>query len=334
MWHAIGLVTSGLSLAAFLAAVAIFAFKVQSDKKRSFLEALPESDRSGAVDKVLEFFAVEAETLPDRERFRLAIRQIDARAQRFRVGAWLVLGLAIISAGTSGFILKQAPGLPAACFDAYLRGRDQLQEGFPVEAVRSFQRAVDDCPQYSEAWRSLGSAKYKLGDNADALEAFQKAIALKPGDTDILFNLGATYLALGENEQAIATASKILERNQGDPSARYNRGVALQRLGRFEPMREDYERVIASEGSLSEAAAFNLAAEYSSRSQRCDSGDATQAIDLLNRSLSLANRFGHADVRLRRVLGLDAVENGEKLQALRLCDSFRELKARYSVAAR
>jgi hypothetical protein len=103
--------------------------------------------------------------------------------------------------------------------------------------------------------------------------------------------------------------------------------LAYQRLGNFDDARHRYDVVIKRAGELAESSAFNLAAEYAARSNDCDSSDAKQPITLLRKSLALAEKDGQIDVRRRRIIGKLAVENGQNLQKLRSCGSFRKMIA-------
>jgi len=80
MWEAIKYVGSGLTLAAFLAAVAAWVFKNKINEKERLIRSAPAEDRSKLVMTTLEFFSVDARGLTQDQQYGLALRQIRARA--------------------------------------------------------------------------------------------------------------------------------------------------------------------------------------------------------------------------------------------------------------
>jgi tetratricopeptide (TPR) repeat protein len=65
-----------------------------------------------------------------------------------------------------------------------------VQKGFPKDAAREFERAIDSDGRYVPAWYNLGLVRATNGDDLGARRAFQKTIRLKPGHSAALFQLG------------------------------------------------------------------------------------------------------------------------------------------------
>jgi hypothetical protein len=101
MWNAIPYVGTGIALIAFIAAVVAWTYKAQLDKDERLIRAAPESDRGQLVKNALEFFNVETARLSEEQQYKIALEQIQARGQRFKISAAVICFLAIIIAGVT-----------------------------------------------------------------------------------------------------------------------------------------------------------------------------------------------------------------------------------------
>lgn len=97
MWDAIPLVTSGLTLAAFVAAVAAWVYRTAALQKERLIRTAPDAERGRLVASALEFFNVEAANLTKQQQYDLALTQIQARARRFLL-TFLLAVLALVLA--------------------------------------------------------------------------------------------------------------------------------------------------------------------------------------------------------------------------------------------
>jgi hypothetical protein len=105
VWQAIAYVSSGVSLVAFLAAVAAWFFKSKSEERERLIRTANEADRASLVRNALEFFQVETAGLTKEQQFKLAIEQVYARTQRFRVSAASICFVALVAAGVAAFAI-------------------------------------------------------------------------------------------------------------------------------------------------------------------------------------------------------------------------------------
>jgi hypothetical protein len=116
-WEAIKYVSSGFALCAFVVAALLTYFKNRSQEERKRIESAPPEDRADLVAKTLEIFNVDTTGLTRQQQFEIAMRQINARIERFRLVAIVVVVLAIIGAGLSAYALgvqKQAKAADGA----------------------------------------------------------------------------------------------------------------------------------------------------------------------------------------------------------------------------
>ena len=117
MWSAVAQVGSAITLAAFIAAAAAWAFKIKSREKIDLIRTAPAAQRARLVESALESFRIDSGKLTGPRQFELALRQIEARETRFRYSALLVGIIAVLAAGVTAYAIYQdAAGRP--------RGRD------------------------------------------------------------------------------------------------------------------------------------------------------------------------------------------------------------------
>ena len=107
MWEAIAYVSSGLTLTAFLAAVAAWVYKSKSEEKERLLRTAPQSQRAKLVEQALESFHVDASGLTKEQQYNLAVQQIQVRAQRFRWTAIVVVILVVIAATVAAYAIDR-----------------------------------------------------------------------------------------------------------------------------------------------------------------------------------------------------------------------------------
>src|ERR1041385_4419063 len=100
-WSAIAYVSGGLTLLAFVVTTAAWVQRnnVLSAERR--IRLAPPAERAHLVERTLEFFNIETALLTREQQYDLAIRQIDARAQRFKIIAFVVAVLFAITAGVA-----------------------------------------------------------------------------------------------------------------------------------------------------------------------------------------------------------------------------------------
>ena len=114
MWDAIAYVSTGISLVAFLAAVASWTYRHKIGQKERLLRSLPENKRANAVADVLELFKVETSNLTKQQQYDLAIEQIRAKTKRYLLAIITVIIICFIGAFISFYAITQlsSPTLP------------------------------------------------------------------------------------------------------------------------------------------------------------------------------------------------------------------------------
>ena len=115
MWEAIRYVSSGITLAAFLAAVIAWSYKAKVEERERLIRTAKPDQRADLVRNALEFFHVDTAGLTREQQYNVAIEQIRARGQRFKLLIALVGFLAAITATVAIYaiaITKPQPPSP------------------------------------------------------------------------------------------------------------------------------------------------------------------------------------------------------------------------------
>jgi tetratricopeptide (TPR) repeat protein len=88
-----------------------------------------------------------------------------------------------------------------------------LDKGFPKDAEREFERAVNANRKYYQAWYNLGVVRAANGDELGASRAFARTVDLKPGHAQALFQLGLVEEKNHHTDRAIHLYAKAFTIN-------------------------------------------------------------------------------------------------------------------------
>ena len=83
-----------------------------------------------------------------------------------------------------------------------------VDKGFPNDAEREFERAVNANRKFYPAWYNLGLVRAANGDELGAGRAFRHTVVLKPGHAPALFQLGLVEEKRQHIDRAIALYAK------------------------------------------------------------------------------------------------------------------------------
>jgi len=115
----------------------------------------------------------------------------------------------------------------------YYKGAVLAFQGNFKEAIKAFDKATEIDPQFASAWYSKGLCLMNLGNYEDfeeAIKAFDKAIEIVPQNEDAWINKGLCLVYLGNYEEAIKAFDKAIELDHRDPDSWYNKGLCLAHL--------------------------------------------------------------------------------------------------------
>lgn len=109
-------------------------------------------------------------------------------------------------------------------------GQLLVQKGFPKDAEREFERAVNADPSFYQGWYNLGLVRAAKGDYSGARRAFGRTVRLMKGHAEALFQLGLMEEERGNQEAAIAYYAKALRHNPNLLDVRVNPRVLDTKL--------------------------------------------------------------------------------------------------------
>src|SRR5687767_3833872 len=84
-WQAIMYVSSGLTLAAFLAATFAYIWSLSLRREKELIESAPPEHRGPLVQDALERFHINTDSLTGPAKVELALKQLESRNQRFAI---------------------------------------------------------------------------------------------------------------------------------------------------------------------------------------------------------------------------------------------------------
>jgi tetratricopeptide (TPR) repeat protein len=102
---------------------------------------------------------------------------------------------------------------PKSAENHNLLGAMLVEKGFPKDAEREFERAVDANDDYYPAWYNLGLVRASRGDEVGARRAFRETVSLKPGHANALFQLGLVEEKRQHRDKAIELYAKAFTIN-------------------------------------------------------------------------------------------------------------------------
>lgn len=83
-----------------------------------------------------------------------------------------------------------------------------VDKGFPKDAEREFERAVNANRKFFPAWYNLGLVRAASGDELGARRAFTHTVVLKPGHAPALFQLGLVEEKRHHTDRAVRLYAK------------------------------------------------------------------------------------------------------------------------------
>lgn len=125
----------------------------------------------------------------------------------------------------------------------YQEGIECLEAGNYTEAVKQFEKAIEEERNVGDCCRGIGIAKWELEDYEGAVEYFEKALENGSKETGTIYNfLGACKMKLQEPSEAIAYYEKgILQKDCTDEMIREMR---FQVIAAYEQL-EDWDNARA-----------------------------------------------------------------------------------------
>ncbi len=136
----------------------------------------------------------------------------------------------------------------------YENGRAHLKEGFIIDAIRAFEKAIEENPDNLKAHYYLAFCYKDRKYPGLAIREFQEVVRINPKITVAYYQLGDLYLGSGLNEEAILAYEKVLEHKPEHEkkaeiettlfTLNYNLGVTHYNNGEYAQAKESFQKVL------------------------------------------------------------------------------------------
>jgi tetratricopeptide (TPR) repeat protein len=167
-------------------------------------------------------------------------------------------------------------------------------QGRYAEAARHLRESVRVNPS-ADAYRMLGNALKRAGDERGALGSYRQALRLDPRSADVLYEIGNVLANRGQLAEAAVSYRAALVERPHMAEARSNLGAALALLGQEQAAVAQFREALRARPEYA-GAHFNLALSL------VRLGRSVEAADELRETLRLAPAFPGAREELERVL--------------------------------
>jgi superkiller protein 3 len=121
--------------------------------------------------------------------------------------------------------------IPAKAMKEFQKALAASKKNDQEKVLEHFQKAVENDPEFMEAYNNLGVQYMIRGDSAKALEAFDHAVKLDPGSARAATNCGAALFNLKRYKEAVMAARRAVDLDGTMSKARYTLGLALAATG-------------------------------------------------------------------------------------------------------
>jgi len=112
-------------------------------------------------------------------------------------------------------------------------------------AVASFRRAIEEDPEYTDAYLSLGAAYLRLGQSQEAARAFRRSLALEPQSAKGHLGLAQSYLLQAGPDSAVVELNRAIELDPESSEASYTLALVYQETTEPEKELEALRRTVS-----------------------------------------------------------------------------------------
>ncbi len=169
-----------------------------------------------------------------------------------------------------------AKKFPTPVIKEYDAGRNAEQRGDLEAAVRHYQDAIHQAPDFYPAHNNLGIRYLQKGDMKAAESEFRRVIELNQNGTQAYFNLGNVLYLTRRNEEAKQTLEAGLRLSPFSALGRYLHGSVLVRLGDFHSAEQELRTARELDPRMSQVA-IALASLYLQTGRESDAIAAFQS---------------------------------------------------------
>ncbi|MGD1809760.1 tetratricopeptide repeat protein [Dapis sp. BLCC M126] len=163
---------------------------------------------------------------------------------------------------------------------AFATGNKLLREGKLEEAIASYQKAIEQNPQFAWYYQNLGDALEKAGRREEAIAAFRQLVAINSQSPWSLYKLGVMLSQQGQFQDGVSYLSRALDLKKDVPEFYLGLGTGLLKLGQWlEAVNCINQAVGMLDGTSLQAEAYYYLAEA-----KCGQQEWSEAVELYRRS--------------------------------------------------
>jgi tetratricopeptide (TPR) repeat protein len=207
----------------------------------------------------------------------------------------------------------------------YNQGAQLLREGKNLEAVKSFQAAIKDDPQFALAYSRLAETDSALGYDTDAEKYSRKALELSqqlPLAEKYLIEANHAHV-MKDNKKAIQAYEKLAKTSPGNADVQSALAILYEDSGDFAKATEYYQKILAANPK-------DLMATLATGRIALRMGNVQASLEPLNRALSLSIQVGNDEEKATSLHAIgyafQVLNNPE--EALRNYDQALEIRRR------
>ena len=189
----------------------------------------------------------------------------------------------------------------AAALSDYMKGMQLRRQGKNLEAVKVFESAVQQDPDFALAYSRLAEADSTLGYDAKAEQASRKAVELSAQ-----LPLAEKYLieanharVMKDNQKALQAYEKLAASLPGDNDVQFTLGNLYLDTSNLDKARAQYAKVLKNDPR-------NITALLQTGWLEVQNGHPQAGLDPLNRALSLAVELGNDEQKAQvlQIIGI------------------------------
>lgn len=128
----------------------------------------------------------------------------------------------------------------------FYKGRTYIAIGFPMNAVKCYETALEYGYADKFIYIDMGDAKEKCGDFDGAVEIYEELAKTMYYSSYAYINIGMAYIKKGDGEKALEAFKKSIDKKHNYATALGGMAIAYLLLGDLDTSFEYYEKAIAN----------------------------------------------------------------------------------------
>ena len=173
----------------------------------------------------------------------------------------------------------------------FMKGYAYKEQGDTMNAIRNYNKAVDQNPGYYDAYIQLGLL-YHVRHNPIALDYYNNALNVQPQSVEAHYNIAMFYQETGNFQKAKERYQMILQIDKNNKWSYHNLGwIAMEFENKLDDAIDNFSKALVIDQNFVEAA-YNRGVAYEKK------GDKKMAVDNYNQALKINPEY---EMALQRI---------------------------------